>query len=59
MCWGSFAEEEGGVIAWITGLVFAILALVFWDDENFRRLHILLANIWWAAAYIRFRLDRA
>ncbi len=39
------------------GLLFAVMAVIFWDDVTFRHIHILLANIWWAAAYIAFRLE--
>lgn len=39
--------------AWVVGILFAVLAFVFWDDEGLRRFNLLLANVWWAAAYIR------
>lgn len=42
----------------LIGLAFAALAFVFWDDEPFRRLHVVLANVWLAASYIAFRLER-
>jgi len=37
------------------GLMFAAIAILFWRDIEFRRLNIILANIWWAAAYARER----
>jgi len=41
--------------AWLLGCFFAVLAVIFWDDEGFRRLNLLMANVWWAAAYIASR----
>lgn len=46
------------MMASVLGLIFAALAILLWDDEGFRRLHILLANIWWAAAFIAHRLEQ-
>lgn len=43
---------------WIIGTLFAVMAVAFWEDEGVRRLHIVLANVWWAASYIAIRLER-
>jgi hypothetical protein len=43
---------------WFIGLMFAVISVVFWEDVGVRRLHIVLANIWWAAAYISATLER-
>jgi hypothetical protein len=34
------------------------MAVLWWDDEAFRRMHIILANLWWAAAFVAERLER-
>jgi hypothetical protein len=42
-------------VGWVFGIVFAAIAILFWDDVDLRRTNIVLANIWWAAYYIRSR----
>lgn len=44
--------------AWIIGTFFAVLAILMWDDETDRRLLLIAANIWWAAAYVAQRMGK-
>ncbi len=46
------------MMARLFAIVFTGFAIAFWDDENFRRLNIVMANIWWAAAFISDRLEK-
>ena len=43
---------------WFIGLLFAVISIIFWEDEGARRLHIILANIWWGVASIQAYLTR-
>ena len=46
------------IYAWLLGWLFANIAIAFWGDETFRHFNLLLANIWWAAAFAVQRWER-